>query len=447
VTADQDWAARGRDVGGVLDTCHVIVVAGADASDTMEVALGIARMQAERRRVAVADLIGDAPPLQQLVTGDDVHGIVDSFMFGVSLNKVAHPVSGNANLFVIPSGSAPLDYSDLFPNPRWGRLSGGFREVGALLVLAAPYDAPKLRDLVDHTDGVVIVGDLAPADVPVAQALAWLRPKRVSAASPKEAPLAVVTSTAQGDEPSRRRWWAAAGGIAVSLLFVAAMFWFAERPFAGVKPERAVSSNKPNAPVAAGILRDSNVTLGGRASDSTGKDSSATTDSFPVLSVTNPGDSAKTSAWGVRLEQTNTPAAAIMDLRGRFESVPAGTYGIDLRTRFVLLVAGAFPSRAQADSLLAQLRDHRMLAPGSGSVISLPYAFLVQQNVPLADVAPLLNSFATRGKPVYALRQPNLTVNLYYGAYESPESAALAVPAARDAGLTPTLVYRIGRVF
>jgi hypothetical protein len=136
-----------------------------------------------------------------------------------------------------------------------------------------------------------------------------------------------------------------------------------------------------------------------------------------------------------------------LDLRGRFETVPAGTYGYDLRTRFYLLVAGAYPMRAGAESLLVQLRDHKVLAPGIGSVTSLPFAFMVQPDVPAADVASRLARFAARGQPVYALRQTNGTANLYFGAYESAQQAALAVPTVREAGLTPTLVYRIGRVF
>ncbi len=137
-----------------------------------------------------------------------------------------------------------------------------------------------------------------------------------------------------------------------------------------------------------------------------------------------------------------------MDLRGRFETVPAGTYGFDdLRTRFILLVAGAYTARAGAESLLVQLRDHKVLAQGIGSVISLPFAFLVQPNVPPAELPQRLKRFAASGKPVYALRQPSGAWHMYYGAYESREQAALAVPGVRDAGVTPTLVYRIGRVY
>ena len=442
----QDWAGRGRDVGAVLDACHAVVVAGADPISTAEVALGIAWKQSERRRVAVADLFGDAPPLLDMVRPEDTHGIVDSFVFGISLNKVAYPVADNPNLFIMPSGSAPLEHEELLPNPRWRRLSGGFREVGALLVLVAPFDAPRLRDLVDTTDGLVIVGDSAPADVPVAQALAWLRPRRATATAPREAPLAVVTSSRE--ESSRPRWLNVVGVVVVTLAMASLLFWFARRPFAGERPVRAVSKPVPTAPATAAILHDSMAGRNGPfASDSVRRDNAAGPDSFPVLAVTNPADSAKSAAWSVRLEQTNTPSAAILDRRGRFETVPAGTSGFDLRTRFILLVAGAYPTRAGAESLLVQLREHRILAPDNGSVISLPYAFLVQQDVPMADVPQRLSRFAARGKPVYALRQPNGAAHLYFGAYESPQHAALAMPSVREAGLTPTLVYRIGRVF
>jgi hypothetical protein len=169
---------------------------------------------------------------------------------------------------------------------------------------------------------------------------------------------------------------------------------------------------------------------------------------FPVLAPSNPADSANASAYAVVLENTNGRVGAILDLHGRYANVPAGTYGLVLRTRYFQLASGAYQTRAGADSLLAQLRAQRVLAPGFGSVTSLPYAFLVQANVPAAQVAARVKrASAAGGQPVYALRQPDGTANLYFGAYESPQEAALAVPAVREAGLTPTLVYRIGRVF
>jgi len=441
-----DWTDRGRELAASLNACHAVVVAGTDAVATAEVALGIAREEATHRRVAVADLFGDAPPLQALVASDDPHGIVDSFVFGVSLNKVAHAVANAGELFVMPSGSSPIDHEELLPNPRWRRLSGGFREVGALLLLVVPADAPRLRDLVDTTDGIVIVGDVAPPDVPVAQALAWLRPRRPSSAAPREAPLAVITATHGRRSTDRRRLVAAGAGVAIAVLIAGAMFWFARRPFAGERPPRAVSAPTTTAPVAAQMLRaDSAVSAPPGAASVVPAPPSA--DSFPILAPANPADSAGASAWAVRLEQTNTKSGAILDLRIRFETVPAGTYGFDLRTRFFLLVAGAYPTRAGAESLLVQLRQRRIMAPGDGSVIALPLAFLVQPDVPLADVPARLARFAARGQPTYALRQSSGAANLYFGAFASPQEAALAVPTVRESGLPPTLVYRMGRVF
>jgi hypothetical protein len=455
VTAPLDWTERGRDLGATLNEYHAVVVLGSDPVATSEVALGLARVQAMHRRVAVGDLFGEAPPLQALVDEADVHGIVDSFLFGVSLNRIARQVPDSGELFVMPSGTAPIDPEELFGHPRWKRLAAGFREVGALLVLVAPAEASKLRELVDSMDGAIIVGDTVPADIPVAQSLAWLRPKRSGQTAIAGAAPLVVTQAPRPMPPrDRSRIAAGIAGLLLTLAMVGAGIWFAQRPFAkNHAPQKAAVTPENSAAATAGTLTADSAAKA--RADSVRADSiaqaggfgAAAADSFPVLAAANPADSARASAWAVRLEQTNTKSGAILDLRGRFETVPAGTYGFDLRTRFFLLVAGAYPTRVGAESLLVQLRDHKVLAPGIGSVTSLPFAFMVQPDVPAADVASRLARFAARGQPVYALRQTNGTAHLYFGAYESAQQAALAVPTVREAGLTPTLVYRIGRVF
>src|SRR5258706_10646782 len=136
----------------------------------------------------------------------------------------------------MPSGSSPIDHEELLPNPRWRRLSGGFREVGALLLLVVPADAPRLRDLVDTTDGIVIVGDVAPPDVPVAQALAWLRPRRPSSAAPREAPLAVITATHGRRSTDRRRLVAAGARGVLAGAVLGAVVLFSRRPLPGGRP-------------------------------------------------------------------------------------------------------------------------------------------------------------------------------------------------------------------
>ncbi len=448
--ASPDWTERGRELGPTLDACHAVVVVGGDPEATAEVALGIARVQAAHRRVAVADLLGGSPVLEALVSSDDPHGIVDSFLFGVSLNRVAHQVPDSGELFIIPSGTSPIDYEDIFGNTRWRRLAAGFREVGALLLVVAPVDAANLVDLVFATDGAVIVGDTVPGDIPVAQTVGWLRPRRRGLTSVAgSAPLAVVEA-ARVKPQREHRLLAGAAGLLLTLGVGALALWFAYRPYASERPPRIGAA--PSASPLASKLTPDSAAIAARA-DSARRDSlargltTAASDSFPLLTATNASDSSAAAAWAVRLEQTNTKSGAILDLRQRFETVPAGTYGFDLRTRFFLLVAGAYSTRSAAESLLVQLRNHRILAPGMGSVTALPFAFMVQADVAVADVPTRLARFAARGQPVYALRQANGGANLYFGAYESAQQAALAVPTVKEAGLTPTLVYRIGRVF
>jgi len=246
-------------------------------------------------------------------------------------------------------------------------------------------------------------------------------------------------------------------GVLITLLLVLTGFWFARRPFAG--EGKAWLGVKPGMPAAAkatgGTLQLDSATRAQQAArDSAMRDSAARAaalavlpDSFPVLAPANPTDSATASAFAVILENTNGLTGAIVDMRSKYSRVPAGSYALDLRTRYYKLVAGAYQTRAGADSLLMELRTRKVLAVGFGAVVFLPYAFLVDTNVAAADVGPRLARAAARALPIYALRQANGTVNFYFGAYESPQEASLAVPAARRAGLAPTLVYRTGRVF
>jgi hypothetical protein len=468
VSPGTDWEAEGRQLAATLAGAHAVVIVGADPVATARVALGIGREEGARRRVAIADLLGDAEPLQSLVHADDPHGIVDSFLYGVSLNRIAYPVEDAGELFVMPSGTEPIDYEDLFVNPRWRRLAAGFREVGALLLLAAPASAPHLRQLVDATDGAVLVGDEVPGELPVAQALAWVRPRRHAPIALAEPAAPAPAAAAHQRTPievnlvpprraARRRLLPMAGGLLLTLSLLGAGFWFARRPFAAAdRPWHGVKPNTPAAVKATGgtLQLDSIARVEQASRDSALRDSAARAaalavlpDSFPVLAPLNPADSAVSAAFAVVLENTNGLTGAIIDLRGRYAAVPTASYALDLRTRYYKLVAGAFQSRTGADSLLAQLRAKRVLASGFGSVTILPYAFLVDTNVAAAEVGPRLTRAAARAQPVYALRQPNGAANLYFGAYESPQEASLAVPAARRAGLAPTLVYRIGRVF
>ena len=453
-TRTMDWSEEGRRIGATLDAFHAIVVVGTDPIATAETALGIARVQAVHRRVAVGDLLGDAPPIQALVGGDDQHGLLDSFEYGVSLSKVARKVPDAGELFVMPTGTGPIDYEDLFGSDRWRRLIAGFREVGALLILAAPADAPMVHALVDVSDGAVIVGDVVPAEVSVAQSLAWVRPRRGAAPAPVDvvAPVAareaepVDIPVVREDSSGSNRW---IGGVLALLVLAALVYWGASAYSQRRAVQRAAADSAARVAAArvrvtdsiARIRRDSIVR------DSLARLEGAYVDSFPVYVPANPMDSAAAVGYSILLSKYNTKSGAILDLFGRFARLPASTYGMESPSRFYLLLAGAFPSRASAESLLVRLRVQGTLARDFGSVDRYPLAFLVDSAVAARDAPGRLNRYHARGLPVYGLRQPNGSVRLYFGAYANPEQASLAVPQVREAGMRPLLVYRIGRVF
>ena len=465
MTPGGNWLQEGREVGVTLDACHAVVVVGSDPVATSEVALGIARVQAQHRRVAVADMFGDAAPLIALVPDQDPHGLVDSFLFGVSLNRIAYQVPDAGELFIMPSGTAPLDYEELFVSPRWRKLAAGFGEMGALLIVAAPAEAPNVRALVDVTDGAVLVGDVVPPDLPVAMSLAWLRTKRTAPMSvamslpPARAMPTGIETPAVPVMPRWRRYAGPAGGIAVATGIAALGLWFANRPFAshrGPVPVSTPGTATTAAAASGGSLAPDTAAIAARDAarrDSLARDSAARVlpaagaDSFPVPAVSNPKDSAAASAWGVLLEETLTRSGAILNLEMKYKAVPVGTYGVNPRTRFFPVFAGAFTTQAGADSLLASLRERHVLAPQAGGVTALPYAFLVQSDVPAREAANRVAFYRASGRPVYALKQPSGAMHLYFGAYATPQQAALAIPELRAAKLTPTLVYRIGRVF
>lgn len=102
------WEDAGRQIAPVLGSYSAVVVTSSDPVAAAHVALGIARAEAKHKRVVVADLVGDLPPLRSLVNEEDAHGITDSFLYGVSLNKIEYEVQGAANVFVMPSGTDPV---------------------------------------------------------------------------------------------------------------------------------------------------------------------------------------------------------------------------------------------------------------------------------------------------------------------------------------------------
>jgi len=439
-----DWEAAGREIGATLGAFHALVVIGLDPVATGRVAIGIGRAQASTRRVAVGDLFAESPPIQELVTGEDPHGLVDSFLYGVSLSRIAYEVPDAGQLFVMPSGTEPPAYDEILPNPRWARLTAGFREVGALLVLAAPANAEKIEQLVEATDGAILVGEAVPRKLPVARVIGTVREPRPEAE-------AVPAIEPRARPRVRRRRIAAAAGIFLTLVLAAGAAWLAYRPLAGsahlLGKRQDTTGGHPKVPAPVALARDSLAAANGEAAAADSQSAVG-----PIVTVprpANPADSAQAAAFAIELLAANTEAGAILKLQKDGKKLPAATFApVEIQgARWFKVMAGALPTRADADTLLAGLRRRRMLDSASGEVVRLPFAFLIDSGVPATAVPGMVATYVDRGQPVYALRQANGSAWLLAGSFESPEQAALYAESLRSSGTVPVLVYRKGRSF
>ena len=417
------WEAAGSSVAGALDGASAVVVLGHDPIATASVALGIARAQAAHRRVAVGDLIGDVAPIRELVTDDDPHGLTDTFLYGVSLNKIARQIDAIGNLHVLPSGSDQVVQEEILRSDRWRRLASSFHDTGALLLIAIPAAVPGVEDLIRMLDGVVVVGD-ATNPVPSARVFA-----EVSSAT-RRSPRAAVRSTAARAARPRRRWVVPVVGVAAAAIAVMLGRMYLTRP-------------QPPATV---LRRDS-----AAASDSLVSASPAI-DSSPPLVIADPADSALASRFAVQIAMVDTEDGAALRVRSGAGDFPVGTYapvsrGAD-RGTWYKVVTGAYVDRARADQLLGFLRQRGLVPQGWGTVIRAPFGLEVATAPSQAQAAPIIADFQSRNVPVYGLLQRDGSVRVYTGAFESPDEAAPFKSALKSTkNIDATLAYRVGRAY
>ncbi len=452
-TSSFDWEAAGRQLGATLDAFYSVVITGTDAIATGQVAIGIGRAQAERRRVAIGDLFADSPPILALVDGDDPHGLVDSFLYGVSLGRIARPVPGAGQLYVMPTGSEAPVFEEMLPNPRWRRLTAGFHEAGGLLVLAVPASADHIEDLAGATDGVVLVGEEVPAALPMSAVIAAVRQPAIAiAVAPPAAPIVQQQPSPPGrervsplsipavPEPSRwSHWRPAISGSVLAALIIVVIGWLAYRPLA--KGGRSTLGPSPDTAAALSTVLPS---TGGSTTTTVGGNVTV-----PPPHVSNPDDSTQAAAFAVELETDNSETGAIMRLQQSGKDLPAATFTPVMVQggRWFKVICGAFADRADADSLLARLRRRGLLDPTSGAVVRLPFAFLIGDSITTAAVPGMVTAYGDRGQPVYALRQADGSAWLLVGAFSTEEESALYAQSLRASGITPVLVYRKGRTF
>ena len=424
------WEDAGRQIASLLGSYSAVVVTSSDPVAAAHVALGIARAEAMHRRVVVGDLVGDTPSLRSLVKDEDPHGITDSLLYGVSLNKIGYVVEGTENLYVMPSGTDPHIDEEILRSARWTRVAAGFGEVGALLLLVAPWDSKGLSDLIDKVDGAVLVKD---TDLPAAPNSLVLA--RVASPTPTlKIPLHMISARAASWK--QHRWFYPALG-AIGLLVIASVglaLMLARAGRAVRQPVRVVAKVAPPAPAP------------------TPPPPRPPPETLYVAPPTNVNDSASAAAFAVELLVANTAEGANLFVRKNGAALPAAAVSpvaIDLeRSKWYKVTAGAYTRRYQADSLLRALRNTGILTDSAGSVTTAPLA-LVVDSVPtqggIVDaVRGAVDKYTARGLAVYALMQNDGGALIYAGAFSRADQSAELIRTLRGAGLKPVLVYRTG---
>jgi hypothetical protein len=380
--------------------------------------------------VVVGDFVVDTPSLRSLVKYEDPHGITDSLLYGVSLNKIGYAVEGTENLYVMPSGTDPHIDEEILRSARWTRVAAGFGEVGALLLLVAPWDSKGLGDLIDKIDGAVLVKD---TDLPAAPNSLVLA--RVASPTPTlKIPLHRISARAATWK--QHRWFYPALG-AIALLLIASVglaLMLARVGRAARQPARVVAKAAPPAPAP------------------TPPPPRPPPETLYVAPPANVNDSASAAAFTVELLVANTAEGANLFVRKNGAALPAAAVSpvaIDLeRSKWYKVTAGAYTRRYQADSLLRALRNSGVLTDSSGSVTTAPLA-LVVDSVPtqggIVDaVRGAVDRYTARGLPVYALMQNDGGALIYAGAFSRADQSAELIRTLRGAGLKPVLVYRTG---
>jgi hypothetical protein len=418
------YEQAGRQAAVALRGYSSVLVVSDDPVAAAYVAIGIGRAEAAHRRVVIGDLAGEVAPIQSLVAGDDPHGIYDSFVFGTSLEKVIHPVAGDGNLNVLPSGTESAATAEIVGDRRWQRIASDFAATDALLLLVCAADTPGFASLTAQLDGILVVGNPDLEKAPNAVLLARI---------PHPASLPPGKETAS---PTDRPLWRSRGlslvAVAVALLAIALIML---RP--GLIP-RLSSSRAPDTVI---------------IPDSQSHDSTLLPQRAAMLPA-NPADSLTAAAFAVEILAANTAEGANFELQRHGAMMPAATISVvpigDTEAIWYMVIAGAFSDSVQARRLLASLRRRQVVPDSSGAVLRAPLALRVDsvpsQAAVMSKSRQKIQEYAARGLAVYALIQTDGSARLYAGAFEKPEQSSLAATALRMAGVTPVLEYRTGRV-
>jgi hypothetical protein len=440
-----------------------VAVVGSEPVSTGAAALDLARAEARHRRVMIVDLIGDAPPLHAVVATDDPHGVSDAFAYGISFGVITRHTTVHPNVSIIPSGTEPIPFASVLPNPRWTQLIDQVGARGELVVFAVLSSTPAIGSLTDRVDCViaapsrlheVLEAVLAAATTP-ADEKAVSAPPRAGVPKPAQRPAAAAAPRSRFAFATRSNTVRVAAIAAIVLVGFgwAAMHWRAtdtagHTAVAARNPDRA-DTETSSAQLAAGA--DSTAAAAG-ASEVTAAAAAAAADSAPGNVPTF--DSANGATYAVRVATYSTFPEALRALRKLRPGHPAVTIAPIVRANepagtkaaaapvFALMV-GAEHTMPPLDTVVAHWPFHSGFAPSI--VVHAPFALLLAGGLPVDSARRLASSLVNRGVPAYVLTTPAGGGRVYAGAFDSADQAAPLATSLRAIGLAPVVAYRTGR--
>lgn len=378
------------------------------------------------RRVALVDLWLERPTLHQVVGLNPTEGIVDAFEYEVSLTKAAHEVD---HVFFIAAGTVTAHAGDLFANPRWKKLHGGFRAEDALLCLYL--SAGALARLSTVPDGLIVLSpDGYEPESSIGQGIAAAMERGiplVGVVRERWTPAAAPVPDARATAPPPGRISAASGGVprrrvrpavvAVTVAVSTAGGWALlargapqRFPFAPAPPPRpATATPAPATPPTATVP--------------------------PAL----PAPRRDSLPWTVQLiaYARLDKAVGLADRISAGGIVPFVTpvaIGPRRSTIWYRVLAGGYRTRDSAVAVRAILWDRGLARRGQGDVLRAPYSYAVSG-------AASVDELRARGIPVVSRAGDG---RFWVGAFESPEQANVLATRLRRAGVQATLVTRMG---
>jgi SPOR domain len=391
-----------------------LVPATGDLKWAAGAAWDVARAAAQRgRRVALVDLWLEHPTLHETVGLAPAEGIVDAFEYDVSLTKAAHEVD---HVFFIAAGAVTAHAGDLFANPRWKKLHGGFRVEDALLLLYL--SAGALARLSAIPDGLVV---LSPDGYEPESSIG----QGITAVMERGVPLLGVV---------RERWTPPTAPDPRSVAPPPG------RISASAAPRRPGRRTRPTV-VAAALALLAAGAAGGWALLARGAEQRPTPTAprhvRPVATIAPPR--ADSLGWTVqlaayaRLDKALALADRLAADRITPFVTPVALSGRRGSTVWYRVLAGAYPTRDSALGARAGLWARGLATRGQGDVLRAPYSFALSGSA-RAD------NLRARGIPAIAWDGGRLLV----GAFETPEQASVLETQLKRAGVPATLVTRMG---